>query len=638
MFPYLPRDKAFSCDLLDDKYFPALPPPSKVQGPKWGHCATLPPHLLAASEKAAGKRSSSSPLEMPPKVLWTFWNSEEIPRAVENIITSWRLFSPNYHVHILHDANVGCFLPDDDFSWVSEVALRSDLIRLSLLRKYGGIWLDSTVAMVVPVEEIITGGFQAIYTPAYCTKPSRHDFVESWFLAAPRGHPIIKRWFQLLKMTVKANNGKTKGIAAAGVYHSRDAMVPFMRIAQVIVGQTAKRWAEYLIVYGVFGHLYRTESAFRQSVEASNLFRADEVGYYLPFKYAWNMSRVNEALEAADGSHASHEQLSRSKLIKLSTSNLANLKASLARPCKRLRCRPACRADGKGKDGKGKDGKGKEGDGKEGKSKDGRGKDGKGKGSCVKCPPVESCHDSFLGVRVRRTANILGVSRSYFRLVISRHSEDLSWSDRYRGLRTIYNKGDSTLKISRHFDEVYQLKNVGRESESFLRFVVDHYDNLPTFVAFTQAHVDASGGHDWARTPYGPEMFVEMLAEAERDGFSTPMLSDASSKGGDWGFDFKMTKDRYNSSLPALAYTPSTYGEWFRMHGWTATRQTLKLFPTGLLVVHKKHILCQPVEYYERLRVEMAHARNPLEGHYMERAWYYALNMNRLHESSAAAE
>jgi hypothetical protein len=66
--------------------------------------------------------------------------------------------------------------------------------------------------------------------------------------------------------------------------------------------------------------------------------------------------------------------------------------------------------------------------------------------------------------------------------VICRYNEDLEWSRELPIPRVIYNKGE-TLN-----DECYaiDIENVGRESEAFLRFIVDNYNDLPQRIVFLQ--------------------------------------------------------------------------------------------------------------------------------------------------------
>ena len=67
-------------------------------------------------------------------------------------------------------------------------------------------------------------------------------------------------------------------------------------------------------------------------------------------------------------------------------------------------------------------------------------------------------------------------------LVIARYSEDLSWIDNVNCQYLIYNKG-LPLDISS-----ISTTNIGRESETYLRYIKDNYHNLPNIIIFAQGN------------------------------------------------------------------------------------------------------------------------------------------------------
>lgn len=68
-------------------------------------------------------------------------------------------------------------------------------------------------------------------------------------------------------------------------------------------------------------------------------------------------------------------------------------------------------------------------------------------------------------------------------LIIARYNENLDWLKNFEYSYTIYNKGKNIDK--KHYINV---SNKGRESESYLRFIVDNYNNLPKTMIFLQGN------------------------------------------------------------------------------------------------------------------------------------------------------
>ena len=76
------------------------------------------------------------------------------------------------------------------------------------------------------------------------------------------------------------------------------------------------------------------------------------------------------------------------------------------------------------------------------------------------------------------------VNKSQLELVVARYDEDISWSNVYARVRTVYDKGpDNTNR------DFVKLPNVGREQHSYLEHIVRHYDDLaPWTVLVSEAH------------------------------------------------------------------------------------------------------------------------------------------------------
>lgn len=138
----------------------------------------------------------NSPL---PKVIWLLWLQgwDEAPAIVQACLKTWQENNPGWTIHKLSQENLYDYLDDSAFSSSSkgnnlQAEAFSDVIRISLLERYGGIWIDSTVYCLKPLDtwlpEKLDSGFFAF------EKPSSDRMVASWFLAASKGNYIVKEW------------------------------------------------------------------------------------------------------------------------------------------------------------------------------------------------------------------------------------------------------------------------------------------------------------------------------------------------------------------------------------------------------------------------------------------------------------
>ena len=69
-------------------------------------------------------------------------------------------------------------------------------------------------------------------------------------------------------------------------------------------------------------------------------------------------------------------------------------------------------------------------------------------------------------------------------IIVSRYNEDINWLQPVMNNTIIINKGKQ-LNINNEIP----LENVGRESHSYLCYIINAYDNLPDILVFTQADI-----------------------------------------------------------------------------------------------------------------------------------------------------
>jgi hypothetical protein len=137
-----------------------------------------------------------------PKIVWSVWfqGLARRPELVRRCQESWQERNPGWRVVLLDDETIPAHA-SLDYGSPAVAALwpnhRSDLLRLDLLSRHGGVWADGTVVCARPLDEWLPAatpsGFFAFAQPA----PTR--VVSSWFLAAAPGNPLVARWFERMR-------------------------------------------------------------------------------------------------------------------------------------------------------------------------------------------------------------------------------------------------------------------------------------------------------------------------------------------------------------------------------------------------------------------------------------------------------
>lgn len=135
-----------------------------------------------------------------PKIIWICWlqGMENAPEVVKICYRSIQKYCPEFEIRTITLKNLKEYISFPDFIWkkyqnkqISNTQF-SDLLRLSLLHKYGGYWIDSTVYLTAPIPQKIQ---QAQY---FSFHAETHLKNNNWFIKAAAGNLLIKNMQNLM--------------------------------------------------------------------------------------------------------------------------------------------------------------------------------------------------------------------------------------------------------------------------------------------------------------------------------------------------------------------------------------------------------------------------------------------------------
>ena len=118
------------------------------------------------------------------------------PKVVQASQASWANRNPGWKIWLLDRNSLADFIPPDHLKRILSThapnEALSDLIRLELLHRYGGVWADATTICAKPLDSWLDHyakqGFFAF------DRPGPNRMVSTWFLAAHKGSHIVNRW------------------------------------------------------------------------------------------------------------------------------------------------------------------------------------------------------------------------------------------------------------------------------------------------------------------------------------------------------------------------------------------------------------------------------------------------------------
>lgn len=146
--------------------------------------------------ETAPDQAPTLPTPGVPKTIWIMWlqGPDKMPPVARQCYNSWRALNPDWKIVFLDENNYGDYvdikavLATDNHLEVQAVA---DVIRINLLAKHGGVWIDATCYCCVPLddwlEEAAASGFFAF------AKPHKNRLMDNWFMASHRGCYLTER-------------------------------------------------------------------------------------------------------------------------------------------------------------------------------------------------------------------------------------------------------------------------------------------------------------------------------------------------------------------------------------------------------------------------------------------------------------
>lgn len=142
-----------------------------------------------------------------PKIIWSYWHDNNPPMVVKTCIAGWQKLNPEYQIHLVTADSITLFIDHIPANLTQHhVTKQADWLRLALLEKYGGVWLDASIILTQPLSSWLEKFFQQGSFFGFYLDRNYQDFslplLENWFIAAKPGDPFIKDWFRSFQTEV----------------------------------------------------------------------------------------------------------------------------------------------------------------------------------------------------------------------------------------------------------------------------------------------------------------------------------------------------------------------------------------------------------------------------------------------------
>ena len=142
------------------------------------------------------------------KIIYILWlqGFDNSPDIITQCINSWKHYNPSWKIILIDNKNLNNYINLEQFidkSFTYDYTALSDIIRILLLKKYGGLWVDATTFCNKQLDDwllsFIKEGFFAF------NKPGPDRLLSSWFIYAEKENHIIDLWFNQTLQYIKIN-------------------------------------------------------------------------------------------------------------------------------------------------------------------------------------------------------------------------------------------------------------------------------------------------------------------------------------------------------------------------------------------------------------------------------------------------
>ena len=137
------------------------------------------------------------------KIIFTFWEpKEKMPGYLLLCIKTWKKYLPDYEIKILNYKSVKYYLGESIFSSIicpnMTIPIQVDAIRVALLKKFGGIWIDADTIILNRSFFEKLNNFELIMLGDVKTKIPNIGFI----FAANNSY-LINNWLKSIIQKVK---------------------------------------------------------------------------------------------------------------------------------------------------------------------------------------------------------------------------------------------------------------------------------------------------------------------------------------------------------------------------------------------------------------------------------------------------
>lgn len=220
---------------------------------------------------------------MPP--IHIFWDQgfHSAPDLVQRIVKLWQKAAPNRNINLYSGEEANDMLLEYGLKLNTlQVALKSDIFRLLLLEKYGGLWVDATLLPTPATQEWLQ---ELSGTNFFMFRdPGPDRVISSWLIYSVPDNALIREWRKSLINLLVSNSTKSidrgSKLQKAIIYSLvkfKPSLVPHPFVQSLV------RAYPYFITHYIFDRIVRTVPDLSRAFNEMPYVNADQSHQILRF-------------------------------------------------------------------------------------------------------------------------------------------------------------------------------------------------------------------------------------------------------------------------------------------------------------------------------------------------------------------
>ncbi len=139
------------------------------------------------------------------KIIWIFWEQgwSNAPAICKYCKESWKLLNTDWKLFVLDKNNLSKYINvleiNENFWEIEPIQIRADAIRICLLKRYGGVWVDATTICMEPLDNWLFKYFDLDNKEDFFSFLffKKNNVSSNWFLVSHKNNHIIKSIYDI---------------------------------------------------------------------------------------------------------------------------------------------------------------------------------------------------------------------------------------------------------------------------------------------------------------------------------------------------------------------------------------------------------------------------------------------------------